>query len=94
MGSSQTALATAETPRLVSLLGDIQYLRGNYEAAMAAFARLADMDPEAGRPWLMQGYCALEMGRRDQALDLLARASNYEDQAEMAQLLIQRALRM
>lgn len=90
----QTALTGTETPRLISLLGDIQYLRKDYEAAMAAFARLSAMDPAQGRGWLMQGYCALELGRRDQALDLLARASNYEDQAEMAQLLIQRALRM
>lgn len=90
----QTALAAEETPSLVSLLGDIQYLRQDYEAAMGAFTKLAEMDPQAGRPWLMQGYCALELGRREQALDLLARASNYEDQAEMAQLLIQRALRM
>ena len=90
----QTALAAQETPRLISLLGDIQYLRKDYEAAMAAFVRLSELEPERGRAWLMQGYCALELGRKDEALDLLARASNYEDQAEMAQLLIQRALRM
>jgi hypothetical protein len=42
----------------------------------------------------MQGYCALELGERERALDLLGRASGYEAHADMAQLLMQRALKM
>jgi len=88
------ALAAAPTQRLVSLLGDIHYMRHEYAAAMDAYARLADMGDDSGRAWLMQGYCALELGRREEALNLLGRASNYEQQADMAQLLLQRALKL
>ncbi|MCB1185369.1 hypothetical protein KDM41_18265, partial [bacterium] len=61
--------------------------------AREAFARIADRD-ESGRALLMEGYCALELGAKDEALDLLARASSYPDQADMAQRLIQRAQRL
>ncbi|HPF69226.1 MAG TPA: tetratricopeptide repeat protein [Candidatus Krumholzibacteria bacterium] len=88
------ALARSRTPRLVGLQGDIHYLRHEYEDALDAYAALAALGDDTGRAWLMQGYCALELGRRDQALDLLARASNFAEQAEMAQLLMQRALKL
>jgi tetratricopeptide (TPR) repeat protein len=88
------ALIEDPSPRLVSLLGDIHYLRGDYAAASVSYARLADMGDETGRAYLMLGYCALEMGHKDIALNQLGRASTYEDQADMAQLLMQRALRM
>lgn len=88
------ALAVEETPRLVSLRGDIHYLRRDFEAAADAYARLADLGDETGRALLMQGYCALELGQREAALDLLGRASSFEAHAEMAQLLMQRALRL
>ncbi|MBE0565411.1 MAG: tetratricopeptide repeat protein [Krumholzibacteria bacterium] len=88
------ALAAAPTRRLVALLGDVHYLRDEYVQAMAAYARLADLGDDTGRAWLMQGYCALELGRREEALTMLGRASTYEPQADMAQLLLQRALKL
>lgn len=88
------ALAAAPTHRLVALQGDVHYLRHEYAEAMAAYARLADLGDDTGRAWLMQGYCALELGRREEALTFLGRASTYEQEAEMAQLLLQRALKL
>lgn len=88
------ALAAAPTRRLVALQGDVHYLRHEYAEAMGAYARLADMGEDAGRAWLMQGYCALELGRREEALNFLGRASTYEQEADMAQLLLQRALKL
>jgi len=88
------ALQRKETPTLVSLLGDIHYMRRDYNSALAAYQRLGRLEPDNGRAWLMQGYCALEMGDKEEALDLLATASGYTDQSEMAQMLIQRALKM
>ena len=87
------ALAAQESPRLWALLGDIHYLRQEYGPARAAFARIAGED-ETGRALLMEGYCALEMGEKDNALDLLGRATTYPEQADMAQRLLQRALRL
>jgi len=88
------ALRRNETPTLVSLLGDIHYMRRDFRSAKVAYERLGEMDPDNGRAWLMRGYCALELGEKDDALDLLATASSYRDQSEMAQMLIQRALKM
>ncbi len=88
------ALAREETPTLVSLLADIHYMRKDYNSARKEYAHLAELQPANGRAWLMQGYCALELGQKEAALDLLATASNYSEQADMAQLLIQRALKM
>lgn len=87
------ALTEAESPRLWSLLGDIHYLRQEYGPAREAFGRIAAAD-ETGRAWLMQGYCALELGEKEAALDLLGRATSFPEQAEMAQILLQRAMRM
>jgi tetratricopeptide (TPR) repeat protein len=87
------AVVRHDTARLWSLLGDVHYLRQEYGPAKEAFARIAAQD-ETGRAWLMQGYCALELGDKEAALDLLARATTYPDLADMAQILLQRAQRM
>ncbi|MBK8168035.1 MAG: tetratricopeptide repeat protein [bacterium] len=82
------------TTRLWSLIGDVHYVRQEYAEALDAFARVAADGDESGRAWLMQGYCALELGKRDEALDLLARASGFAEHEDLAQRLIQRALRL
>jgi tetratricopeptide (TPR) repeat protein len=90
----QDALANSEDTHLWSLIGDVHYLRREYAEALAAFDRVAQGGDDSGRAWLMQGYCALELGQKNEALDLLARASSFPDQADLAQRLIQRALKM
>ena len=90
----KAALERAPTTRLWSLAGDVHYLREEYAAALDAFAHVAADGDESGRAWLMQGYCALELGRRDQALELLARAAGFPEQQDMAQRLIQRAQKL
>lgn len=88
------ALDREPTPRLWSLAGDVHYLRQEYAEALEAFARVAADGDESGRAWLMQGYCALELGKRDQALELLARAAAFPEQQDLAQRLIQRAQKL
>jgi tetratricopeptide (TPR) repeat protein len=90
----KAALERAPTTRLWSLAGDVHYLREEYAAALDAFAHVAADGDESGRAWLMQGYCALELGRREQALELLARAAGFPEQQDMAQRLIQRAQKL
>lgn len=90
----QEGLQTAPTTRLWSLLGDIHYMRKDYAAAAAAFARWVEQDPKAGRPWLMIGYCHIELGNRGLAIQHLVQAARFEDQEDLAARLLQRARKM
>lgn len=87
------ALQVTSSSRLWSLKGDVHYLRKEYEEARAAFANVLDQEPANGRANLMVGYCSIELGQPERALDPLGRAAQDPDQAGMAQLLIQRALK-
>ena len=42
----------------------------------------------------LQEHISVELGRRDQALELLARAAGFPEQQDMAQRLIQRAQKL
>lgn len=79
------------TFRLWSLLGDLHVMEKRFEPAYDAFAECGRLSPGEPRPELMMGYCALELGRPDDAIAHLTRAAASEDYAERAQLLILRA---
>jgi tetratricopeptide (TPR) repeat protein len=79
------------TARLWSLLGDLHFMQAQYEDAHRAFEASAALDPEDGRPYLMMGYCALEVGNGEDAVASLELASQFEPQAERAQSLLERA---
>jgi tetratricopeptide (TPR) repeat protein len=85
-----TALAEAPSTRLYALLGDLEYMAGNRAAALAAFARCTEQDPDYGRGWLMMGYCALELDRPEEARRYLDRAAEFPDQAASARGLMGR----
>jgi len=84
------ALATAATSRLWSLRGDLDYHAEDFAAALEAFSSSCRLDPEYGRGWLMMGYCALELGRNEEARRHLQKAAGYPDQAAGARVLLQR----
>ncbi len=84
----ERALADTPTARLWSLAGDVRYRQENYAAALAAYNETARLDPEAGRPHLMMGYCALELGEIDAAAAHLRRAVEFPSQAESARRLL------
>ncbi len=90
----RAALESNQDTRLWSLLGDVHYLRQEFADALEAFRRVAAAGDETGRAWLMEGYCALELGLKSEALDLLAKAASFPEQQDLAQRLIQRALRL
>jgi len=90
LATLEKALATAPSARLWSLLGDLRYLESDFAAAQAAYARCAELDPESGRALLMQGYCAFELGRRQEAVGLLEQAAAFAEQAEPAGRLLTR----
>jgi tetratricopeptide (TPR) repeat protein len=87
----KTALDQRETAELWSLLGDLEYMDENLEAALTAFGRATALDPEFGRGWLMMGYCATELGRSDEARPYLEKAAGFPDQASAARSLLGRA---
>ena len=62
----------------------------DFEAALTAFDRATDLDPEFGRGWLMMGYCAIELGRPDEARRYLEKAAEFPDQAAGARSLLGR----
>lgn len=87
----ERALADTPTARLWSLAGDVHYRQKNYAAALTAYAETARLEPEAGRPHLMMGYCALELGEVDVAAAHLRRAAEFPGQAESAGRLLESA---
>ncbi|HEX5133505.1 MAG TPA: tetratricopeptide repeat protein [Candidatus Krumholzibacteria bacterium] len=87
----EAGIRTEPTFRLWSLLGDLHVMEKRFEPAYNAFLECSRLSPEEPRPRLMMGYCALELGRYDDAIDHLAAAAESEDYAERAQLLIRRA---
>jgi len=84
------ALELHPTVRLWSLLGDLQYMERNYEAAFEAFGGCLELDPGQGRAHLMRGYCQLELGNPPEALVHLLRAAEFPGQADRANALIAR----
>lgn len=90
LATIQQALDREPTVRLWSLLGDLHYMEQEYAAAYDAFGECVAMDPERGRAWLMQGYCALELGRLDAAAAHLERAAGFADHADTARELLKR----
>lgn len=88
----EEALALGETPRLYSLQGDVYYRQRDYDAARTSFAKVLELDPEYSRAYLMVGYCSVELGEKEVALDNLGRVTQDPKHGDIAQLLIQRAL--
>ncbi|MBD3222948.1 tetratricopeptide repeat protein [bacterium] len=94
LAALEEGLKTDPTVRLWSLLGDIHYMRQEYAESARAFARVAELDPENGRPLLMIGYCHIEMGNRGLAIQNLVQAAKFDDQKDLAVRLLKRARKL
>lgn len=79
------------TFRLWSLLGDVHVMEKNFTEAYSAFAECVKLDPEKPRPYLMMGYCAIELDDPDLAMTHLEVIAGNEEFADRADMLIQRA---
>jgi tetratricopeptide (TPR) repeat protein len=55
---------------------------GRYEQARAAFARLAELQPEQASAWLWQGYCLERLGQDQAAESCYKRIGNDPEAAE------------
>jgi Flp pilus assembly protein TadD len=87
----EEGIQKAPTFRLWSLLGDLHVMEDRYAQAATAFEECIRLNPDEARPYLMLGYCLIEVGRPDDAIVHLAKAAQSEEFAERAQLLIRRA---
>lgn len=88
----RTALDRVPSRQLWSLLGDLEYLQEEFTTALDGYRQSCALDPEFGRGWLMQGYCALELGQEAQARLHLEKALQYEAQATSARALLNQIL--
>ena len=79
------------TFRLWSLLGDLHVMENRYDQADTAFTECIRLNPEEPRPYLMLGYCLLELNRPDDALVQLKIAAENEEWTDRAEMLIHRA---
>jgi tetratricopeptide (TPR) repeat protein len=82
------ALTIEPTPRLWSLLGDLHFMRKDYQESYDAYVRCVGIDPEYERAYLMMGYCAMQLEHTENALTALERAAEFPDQAAKANQLI------
>ncbi len=79
------------TFRLWSLLGDLQVMEKHFDEAYRAFTECTKLSPEEPRPYLMLGYCAIEMEDATLALSHLNKIADNEEFADRVKMLVQRA---
>ncbi len=80
-------LAARPAARLFMLLGDLEYGVDRWDAAAAAYARAAELEPGNGRAWLMWGASEVRAGRYDEAMAHLRRAADDPAVADEARRL-------
>jgi tetratricopeptide (TPR) repeat protein len=79
------------TYKLWSLLGDLQVMEKHFDEAYKAFTECTMLSPSEPRPYMMLGYCALELNKPDLAMTHLAVVADNEEYRERVEMLIQRA---
>jgi tetratricopeptide (TPR) repeat protein len=84
----ERAIEQDPTARLWSLLGDLHFMRSDYEPAYDAYRSAATADSAFSRSYLMMGYCAVQLERPQDAMEALRIARSFPDQAEKADRLI------
>jgi tetratricopeptide (TPR) repeat protein len=87
----ERAIEQQPSVRLYSLLGDMYYMEENYALAYQAYQQCSELDPGQGRAILMMGYCALEMGRFEEAVSQLELAADFPELEQTAKSLLKRA---
>ena len=61
----------------------------NFDKAYNAFNQSARIDPKSGRAYLMMGYCALQMDKKEAVRTAFQRASRFPEQKKMAKKLLE-----
>ncbi len=87
------ALQDRPSPKLWSLLGELYSMEEDYPAAFRAFRESARLDGEGGRAHLMMGHCALQMGRKQEAVAALKKAADHPRYRDTARQLLEEVRR-
>jgi tetratricopeptide (TPR) repeat protein len=82
------ALKKKPTSGLWFMMGQVLYQKEDFDKAYNAFDQSACLDPGNGEAYLMMGYCALRIERKDTARDALQKACRFPKQHKMAKELL------
>jgi tetratricopeptide (TPR) repeat protein len=85
------SISKEPTFKLWSLLGDLQVMEKHFDEAYRAFTECTKLSPSEARPYMMLGYCALELNQPDLAMTHLTVVAGNEEYKERVEMLIQRA---
>ncbi len=78
------ALGGETTSMLWFMMGQALYGQGEFRKAYDAFDQSARLGPEDGRAYLMMGYCALHLDKRDKAKMAFRKATHFPKQRKRA----------
>jgi tetratricopeptide (TPR) repeat protein len=86
------ALEKKPTSGLWFMMGQVLYEEENFDKAYNAFNQSARIDPKSGRAYLMMGYCALQMDKKETARSAFQKACRFPRQEKTAKRLLRHAV--
>ncbi len=82
------ALEKKATSKLWFMMGQVLYEEEDFDKAYNAFDQSARLDSKNGRAYLMMGYCAMQMAKKDAARNAFQKATRFPKQRKMAKELL------
>ena len=82
------ALEKKPTSGLWFTMGQVLYEQGNFDKAYNAFNQSARLNSKNGRTYLMMGYCALQMDKKETARSAFQKATRFPKQRKIAKELL------
>ena len=82
------ALEKKPTSGLWFTMGQVLYEQGNFDKAYNAFNQSARLNSKNGRAYLMMGYCALQMDKKETARSAFQKATRFPKQRKIAKELL------
>jgi len=86
------ALEKKPTSGLWFMMGQVLYEEENFDKAYNAFNQSARIDPKSGRAYLMMGYCALQMDKKETARSAFQKACRFPRQEKTAKRFLRHAV--
>ena len=82
------AIEKKPTSGLWFMMGHVLYEEDNFDKAYNAFDQSARLDRKSGRAYLMMGYCALQMDKKETARSAFQKATRFPKQRKIAKELL------
>ncbi|RKY45276.1 MAG: hypothetical protein DRP81_04210, partial [Candidatus Omnitrophota bacterium] len=86
------ALNIKPTSQLWFMMAQILYEREKFKEAYEALRKSTKLNPKKAEAWLLMGYCALHMDKKDLARKALKKASKFPKQKKMAKELLKQII--